>query len=34
LKFHWNDKHDTGIYSFEFLRDICSCEACTGSRES
>ena len=33
LKFHWNDKHDTGIYSFEFLRDLCSCEACNPPAE-
>ncbi len=27
-KFNWNDKHDTGIYTFEFLRGLCSCEEC------
>jgi DUF971 family protein len=28
FKFSWNDKHDTGIYTYEFLRDLCSCEGC------
>jgi DUF971 family protein len=27
-RFSWSDKHDTGIYTFEFLRDMCSCEEC------
>ena len=33
FKFTWNDKHDTGIYTFEFLRNLCSCEACLPSSE-
>lgn len=28
LKFTWNDGHDTGIYTFEFLRENCPCESC------
>lgn len=28
IRFKWNDGHDTGIYSFEFLRKICPCEMC------
>lgn len=28
LRFDWSDGHDTGIYPFEFLREICPCEAC------
>lgn len=28
FKFTWNDKHDTGIYTFEFLRNMCTCEQC------
>ncbi len=24
----WNDGHSTGIYSFEFLRELCPCEEC------
>ena len=27
-KFTWNDNHDTGIYTYEFLRDLCTCEVC------
>lgn len=30
-KFHWNDKHDTGIYTFDFLRKLCGCEQCSSS---
>lgn len=29
IKFSWNDKHDTGIYTYEFLRELCSCEECS-----
>ncbi len=28
LRFTWNDGHDTGIYTFDFLRRICPCIAC------
>jgi len=28
LRFDWNDGHDTGIYTFEFLRALCDCEMC------
>ena len=31
-KFTWNDKHDTGIYTYQFLRNLCSCEACAPER--
>ena len=23
LNFRWSDKHETGIYSFQYLRDLC-----------
>ncbi|MDT5158390.1 MAG: hypothetical protein QOH51_2747 [Acidobacteriota bacterium] len=26
LTFHWSDGHDTGIYSFRYLREICEGE--------
>ena len=29
LQFKWNDRHETGIYTFDFLRDLCTCEACS-----
>jgi DUF971 family protein len=28
LQFGWNDGHDTGIYTFEYLRQICPCPEC------
>jgi DUF971 family protein len=28
IKFHWNDGHDLGIYSWQFLRDVCPCQEC------
>ena len=28
LRFKWNDGHETGIYSFDFLRKLCMCEKC------
>ena len=33
LQFVWGDGHQTGIYTFEYLREICECEECgrTGS---
>lgn len=33
LKFRWSDGHQTGIYSFEFLRRICQCGVCKPSQE-
>ncbi|MGB8646797.1 MAG: DUF971 domain-containing protein [Anaerolineae bacterium] len=26
LHFQWTDGHDSGIYSFEYLRNLCPCE--------
>jgi len=28
LQFTWGDQHDTGIYTFRYLRSLCQCEAC------
>ena len=28
LHFGWSDGHDTGIYSFEYLRSLCPCPKC------
>lgn len=28
LAFNWSDGHDTGIYPFELLREICPCAEC------
>lgn len=30
LQFRWSDGHHEGIYSFDFLRQICECEQCNG----
>ena len=32
IRVYWNDNHSSGIYSFEHLRKICPCEACTRAR--
>jgi DUF971 family protein len=28
LRFKWNDAHELGIYSWQWLRQICPCEEC------
>jgi len=28
LQFNWSDGHKTGIYSFEYLRQLCPCPQC------
>lgn len=28
ISFHWNDGHTSGIYSWDYLRRHCGCEAC------
>ena len=28
LRFGWSDNHDTGIYTFDYLRRICPCPRC------
>lgn len=30
IKVEWSDGHDTGLYSFDLLREICPCEVCGG----
>lgn len=32
IRIHWSDGHNTGIYSYTHLREICPCEACRASR--
>ena len=32
IRIQWNDGHNTGIYSFEHLRDICPCPECDSRR--
>lgn len=31
LHFSWSDGHDTGIYSFDYLRKLCPCPQCLPS---
>ena len=28
IRFQWNDGHELGIYSWQFLRDVCPCGEC------
>jgi DUF971 family protein len=28
LQFGWSDGHDTGIYTFDYLRQLCPCAQC------
>ncbi len=34
LKFKWNDGHELGIYSWQWLRQICPCEQCTNRKKN
>ncbi len=31
MRFKWNDGHELGIYSWQWLRQICPCEECRAS---
>jgi DUF971 family protein len=31
IRIDWNDGHNTGIYSFDYLRRICQCPECQAS---
>jgi DUF971 family protein len=33
LKIVWSDKHDLGIYTFEYLRELCECRECDAKRK-
>lgn len=28
----WNDHHDTGIYAYAYLRELCPCASCAAAR--
>ena len=32
VQIHWNDQHSSGIYSFEYLRELCPCAECASKR--
>ncbi len=34
IRFDWNDGHETGIYSWEFLREYCPCRECASLRKA
>ena len=34
VEFLWSDAHYTGIYTYEVLRELCSCMECAGRRET
>jgi DUF971 family protein len=34
IKFKWNDGHELGIYSWQWLRQICPCEQCRAAEKS
>ncbi len=34
IRFLWNDGHEHGIYSWDFLREFCPCEECSGKRRA
>ncbi len=34
LQLLWNDTHSTGIYTFEFLRSVCTCMECIAKGDS
>jgi DUF971 family protein len=29
IKIYWNDGHSSGIYSWDYLRNLCRCSACS-----
>jgi DUF971 family protein len=33
LSIQWSDGHDTGIYSYDTVRQLCPCEQCQGASE-
>jgi DUF971 family protein len=33
IQFFWQDGHETGIYTFEFLRALCPCAECKSSAQ-
>ena len=32
-QFLWSDGHDTGIYPYTLLRDLCPCQECQGPKQ-
>ena len=34
IRFAWNDGHETGIYSWDYLRQHCPCAECRAGRDT
>ena len=34
VRFKWNDGHESGLYSFDYLRRVCRCDKCMGDRST
>ncbi len=34
LQFLWSDTHYTGIYTYRFLRSVCTCMTCSADRDA
>lgn len=34
IRIRWSDGHDTGIYTYEYLLSLCSCDRCTRRAET
>jgi DUF971 family protein len=34
VRFKWNDGHESGIYSWDYLRRVCLCDACLSQRSA
>jgi len=34
LQIYWNDGNSSGIYSFEYLRELCPCAECAARRDA
>jgi len=32
LHFDWSDGHSTGIYTYDYLREVCRCDECVAKR--
>ncbi len=32
LHIDWTDGHNTGIYTYDYLRELCACDACKAKR--
>ncbi len=34
IRFTWSDRHELGIYSWDFLREYCPCDECRAGRRA